>query len=66
MSPSNKVRGMTAYQREYPARGDNIRIFTLNAEGMLDFDENSAFVFFESSLDHTAHQYDYTCEFDEN
>lgn len=61
LRPTNEVRGLGLYRDRYPHQSVDLRISTLNENGNLDWDEDSAFVYFENAPDKMAHQFDYSC-----
>lgn len=61
LTSTGEVRGLSLYRDRYPHQMIDLRIATLNGSGTLEWDENSAFVYFESAPNRIAHQYDYTC-----
>ena len=61
LSPTNKVRGLHLYRDRYPHEGRDLRIATLNEDGILDWNERAAFIYAEGSLDKLAHRFDYRC-----
>lgn len=58
---TGEVRGLSLYRDRYPHQMVDLRISTLDESGMLDWDEDTAFVYFESAPDKLAHHYDYHC-----
>lgn len=61
LTSTGEVRGLFLYRDRYPHQMTDVRISTLNESGQLDWNEDSAFVYFESAPDKMAHHYDYNC-----
>ncbi len=61
LQPTNEVRGLVLYRDRYPHQSDDLRISTLNENGKLDWDEETAFVYFENAPDKMSHRFDYSC-----
>tara|TARA_B100000678_G_C18160661_1_gene482890 strand:- start:171 stop:686 length:516 start_codon:yes stop_codon:yes gene_type:complete len=61
LRPTNEVRGFGLYRDRHPHQSDDLRISTLNENGNLDWDDESAFVYFENAPDKMAQQFDYSC-----
>lgn len=60
--PTNKVRGLHLYRDRYPNEAKDLRIATLNENGILDWDEKAAFVYYEGATNKLTHRYDYRCD----
>lgn len=57
----NEVRGLGLYRDHYPHTRQDLRISTLNENGNLDWNEESAFVYFEDAPEKMAHAFDFDC-----
>ena len=60
--PTNKVRGLHLYGHRYPNEAKDLRIATLNENGILDWDEKAAFIYYEGATNKLSHRYDYHCD----
>lgn len=61
LTSTGEVRGLSLYRDRYPHQMTDVRISTLNESGQIGWNEDSAFVYFESAPDKMAHHYDYNC-----
>lgn len=62
LRPDGKVRGLSLYRDRYPRQAVDLRISTLNNDGKLDWNEHSAFVYFEGGRSKMSHPYTYRCD----
>lgn len=60
--PTNKVRGLHLYRARYPNETKYLRIATLNENGILDWDEKAAFIYYEGATNKLSNRYDYRCD----
>ena len=65
LTSTGKIRGLSLYRDRYPHQMIDVRISTLDDSGRLDWNEDSAFVYFEGAPDKMAHLYDYSCTIEE-
>ena len=61
LNPDGEVRGLSLYRDHYPHTRQDLRITTLNENGNLDWNEESAFVYFEDAPEKLAHAFDFQC-----
>lgn len=57
-----KVRGLSLSRDRYPRQTFDLRISTLNNDGKLDWNEHSAFVYFEGARSKMLHPFAYRCD----
>lgn len=62
LNPNRTVRGMGLWQDRPGQDGDKLRIMTLNTEGVLDWNETSAYAYFETESNKLAHPFSYKCK----
>lgn len=59
LKTDNEVRGLGLYRDQYPHSAEDLRISTLNENGILDWNEQFAFIYFENASEKLAHAFDY-------
>ena len=59
---SNRIQGFGLWRTRPGTRRQNLRILTLNEDGILDWDERSAFVSFDGDNEKLGHRFDYRCK----
>jgi hypothetical protein len=61
LTPDNAVRALSLYRDYYPHTAEDLRISTLNEDGILDWNDKTAFIYFVNASNKMAHAFDYRC-----
>lgn len=62
LSPNHTVRGIGLWQDRAAQDGEKLRVMTLDQAGMPDWNEHTAYAYFESVADKLRHPFRYACE----